>query len=254
MYVGTATPSRNHEETGVRLAFGAIEHLDEYRAENLRNWESRVPVHAASRDYDLAGLAADPDAAEPGRRVRPAVARRPHRARRRAPPVPHRHRHGLAGAPRRRGSPASTSRRARWRWPVISRPRLRHRRALRRVGALRGARGARRRLRPRVHGRGRAQLAARHRGLGAGGGRAAPAGRAPLRPRRAPDAHDHRSTTGTDDAALGSLVPYFEADACYWSARADLHRRPAGGVARAVRVEPRAGRDRAGSDRRRDSQ
>jgi hypothetical protein len=60
MYVGTEAPSRNHEETGVRLAFVAIENLDEFRAENLRNWESRVPVHAASRDYDLAGLAADP--------------------------------------------------------------------------------------------------------------------------------------------------------------------------------------------------
>ena len=34
--------------------------MDKYRAVNLRNWESRVPVHAGSRDYDLAGLAADP--------------------------------------------------------------------------------------------------------------------------------------------------------------------------------------------------
>ena len=34
--------------------------MDKYRATNLRNWESRVPVHAGSRDYDLAGLAADP--------------------------------------------------------------------------------------------------------------------------------------------------------------------------------------------------
>ncbi len=35
--------------------------MDKYRATNLRNWESRVPVHAGSRDYDLAGLAADPN-------------------------------------------------------------------------------------------------------------------------------------------------------------------------------------------------
>lgn len=42
-----------------RLVSWFIAHFDEYRAENLRNWESRVPVHAASRDYDLTGLAAD---------------------------------------------------------------------------------------------------------------------------------------------------------------------------------------------------
>src|SRR6185503_3519027 len=35
--------------------------MDKYRAVNLRNWESRVPVHAGSRDYDLAGLSADPN-------------------------------------------------------------------------------------------------------------------------------------------------------------------------------------------------
>jgi len=34
--------------------------LDPPRAANLANWESRVPVHAASQTYDLAGLAADP--------------------------------------------------------------------------------------------------------------------------------------------------------------------------------------------------
>jgi SAM-dependent methyltransferase len=34
------------------------EELDEPRAANLRNWESRVPVHAASRTYDLDGLVA----------------------------------------------------------------------------------------------------------------------------------------------------------------------------------------------------
>jgi SAM-dependent methyltransferase len=32
---------------------------------NLRNWESRVPVHAGSRDYDVTGLAADPDRLSP---------------------------------------------------------------------------------------------------------------------------------------------------------------------------------------------
>jgi SAM-dependent methyltransferase len=36
--------------------------VDEYRAANFRNWESRVPVHAASQTYDLSGLAADPHA------------------------------------------------------------------------------------------------------------------------------------------------------------------------------------------------
>jgi SAM-dependent methyltransferase len=59
MYVGTA-PLTSSGEAGLRLAFVAIEHLDEHRAENFRNWESRVPVHAASLDYNLAGLAADP--------------------------------------------------------------------------------------------------------------------------------------------------------------------------------------------------
>ena len=34
--------------------------LDEHRLTNLRNWEDRVPVHAASQTYNLAGLAADP--------------------------------------------------------------------------------------------------------------------------------------------------------------------------------------------------
>jgi SAM-dependent methyltransferase len=34
--------------------------LDEHRLTNLRNWEDRVPIHAASQTYDLAGLAADP--------------------------------------------------------------------------------------------------------------------------------------------------------------------------------------------------
>ena len=34
--------------------------LDAHRLTNLRNWEERVAVHARSRSYDLAGLAADP--------------------------------------------------------------------------------------------------------------------------------------------------------------------------------------------------
>ena len=41
---------------------GAIEPLDAPRAVNLRNWESRVAIHAASSVYDLAGLASDPNA------------------------------------------------------------------------------------------------------------------------------------------------------------------------------------------------
>lgn len=45
--------------------FGGIEPPDDYRAANLRNWESRVPVHAASRTYDLSGLAADPERLSP---------------------------------------------------------------------------------------------------------------------------------------------------------------------------------------------
>ena len=35
--------------------------LDAHRQTNLRNWEDRVAVHARSRSYDLAGLAADPE-------------------------------------------------------------------------------------------------------------------------------------------------------------------------------------------------
>jgi SAM-dependent methyltransferase len=35
--------------------------IDDHRRVNFDNWEDRVPIHAASRDYDLAGLAADPD-------------------------------------------------------------------------------------------------------------------------------------------------------------------------------------------------
>jgi SAM-dependent methyltransferase len=42
--------------------FSAIESTDDPRAANLRNWESRVAIHAASDTYDLAGLAADPNA------------------------------------------------------------------------------------------------------------------------------------------------------------------------------------------------
>lgn len=34
--------------------------LDAHRRTNLRNWEDRVPIHAASQTYDLTGLAADP--------------------------------------------------------------------------------------------------------------------------------------------------------------------------------------------------
>jgi SAM-dependent methyltransferase len=34
--------------------------IDAHRQTNLRNWEDRVPIHASSQTYDLAGLAADP--------------------------------------------------------------------------------------------------------------------------------------------------------------------------------------------------
>jgi SAM-dependent methyltransferase len=34
---------------------------DEYRRANYRNWESRVPIHAASQMYDLAAYTADPE-------------------------------------------------------------------------------------------------------------------------------------------------------------------------------------------------
>lgn len=34
--------------------------IDEHRRFNFENWEDRVPIHAASQTYDLAGLAADP--------------------------------------------------------------------------------------------------------------------------------------------------------------------------------------------------
>jgi SAM-dependent methyltransferase len=34
--------------------------LDEHRRFNYENWEDRVPIHAASQTYDIAGLASDP--------------------------------------------------------------------------------------------------------------------------------------------------------------------------------------------------
>jgi SAM-dependent methyltransferase len=34
--------------------------LDEHRLANQRNWDSRAPIHAASRTYDLDGFVADP--------------------------------------------------------------------------------------------------------------------------------------------------------------------------------------------------
>ena len=65
--MGTAPPKRSLGEPG-QASFAVIDPLDEHRAANFRNWESRVPVHAASNDYDLAGLAADP------KRLSPVVA------------------------------------------------------------------------------------------------------------------------------------------------------------------------------------
>src|SRR3954452_3382466 len=50
---------------GTADSFALIADFDEPRAANFRNWESRVPVHAASADYDLAGLAADPERLSP---------------------------------------------------------------------------------------------------------------------------------------------------------------------------------------------
>lgn len=44
---------------GGQASFRIIDHLDVHRAANFRNWESRVPIHAGSQTYDLAGLAAD---------------------------------------------------------------------------------------------------------------------------------------------------------------------------------------------------
>jgi SAM-dependent methyltransferase len=35
--------------------------IDEHRRVNLENWEDRVPIHASSQTYDLAGLANDPN-------------------------------------------------------------------------------------------------------------------------------------------------------------------------------------------------
>ena len=34
--------------------------IDAHRRFNYENWEDRVPIHAASQTYDLAGLAANP--------------------------------------------------------------------------------------------------------------------------------------------------------------------------------------------------
>ncbi len=58
---GTRRPGakRAGETAGVRSRLPPMP-LDENRLTNLRNWEDRVPVHAASKTYDLAGLAADP--------------------------------------------------------------------------------------------------------------------------------------------------------------------------------------------------
>jgi SAM-dependent methyltransferase len=50
---------------GTADSFALIADFDEPRAANFRNWESRVPVHAASADYDLAGLAADRERLSP---------------------------------------------------------------------------------------------------------------------------------------------------------------------------------------------
>ena len=57
IYVGTGPPGRlcTHQASS-----RFIGHLNQSRAANLRNW-MQVPVHARSRDYDLAGLAAEPE-------------------------------------------------------------------------------------------------------------------------------------------------------------------------------------------------
>ncbi len=41
-------------------AQSAATELDEFQRANLLNWQERVGIHAASRDYDLAGYIADP--------------------------------------------------------------------------------------------------------------------------------------------------------------------------------------------------
>ena len=192
--------------------------MDEYRAANLRNWESRVPVHAASRDYDLAGLAADPEPAERRRRLRPTVARRSHRPRRGAPPVPYRHRHGLARPARRPTSPASTSHRARWPSRASSRPPPAWT-CVRGVGAVRRARRARR---PSSTSCTPASAPSTGCPTSPGWARvvaaAAAAGRPALRPRRASDV----------EHAL----------------RRDRRRRPAGHAARTSRATPSGGSTR----------
>ena len=67
----------------------------------------------------------------------------------------------------------------------------------------------------------------------------------------APDAARRMDYGGVDDdAAARSPCPTSRAEAQHWVSERHLHRRSADRLARAVRVEPRARRDRAGSDRR----
>ena len=203
---------------------------------NLRNWESRVPMHAASRDYDLAGLAADPA------RLSGVVAYdRPWLGDLTGLDVVHLQCHigtdtislarlggrvtGVDFSPsalavaRDLARPAA-SRRASWS-RSCTRPRL--------LGDVR----------PRVHRCGRAQLAAGHRRLGRVV--AACSARAAVCTSATATRCSYTLYGGIDDDVLRVTLPYFEGQVLHWVERRDLHRRPAGGLARAVRVEPRVG-------------
>ena len=211
-----------------------------------------MPVHAASNDYDLAGLAADP------KRLSPVVTYdRPWLGDLSGLDVVHLQCHigtdtlslarlggrvtGVDFSPERAGGRARPRGGRRRRHPV------------RRVGAVRRSRRARA---PTSTSCTRGSGALNWLPDIAGWARVVagllrPGGRLYVR-----DGHpmlytlygDERSTT---DDALRVTLPYFEGNAQHWVSERDLHRRPAGGLARAVRVEPRDRRDRAGRDRRR---
>ena len=56
--------------------------MDESREQNLKNWESRVDVHAGSKMYDLDGMVVGRQAVQRRLRVRRGATRRRHRTRR----------------------------------------------------------------------------------------------------------------------------------------------------------------------------
>ena len=232
-----------------RLASRFIGHLDEFRAANF------AMGVAGARSRGLSRLRprrprGRPHPAEPRRRVRPALARRPDRPRRRAPPVPHRHRHHLAGAARR-----SRHRRRFLTERAGSRARPRRGAPESRSGSSSRSCTPRPRCSPE-------QFDLVYTGVGAlnwlpdiaAGRRSSP--RCCGRAGGSTSATQHPmlmtlSTTAIDDHELRVTLPYFEGHAAALVQRGDLHRRRPDRVARAVRVEPRSGRDRPGGDRRR---